>query len=282
MKTNRKVICSSSAVRYAETLFELNIPKETIEKTREIFSEVPQITDVLDNPTIRQEKKEQVIDKVFPREMRNFLKIVCRYRKVRLLGEIFDAYDMRADEEEQIVRAVLFYTALPSEEQKKGMESFLCRKYGAKRAYIEMKKDDSLIGGFILRVGNDEYDRSTKGRLDKIRTKINTEVSEVSSINSNEIISILKEEIENFDMMSKDSEVGTVITVGDGIASIYGIDHAMYGEIVTFENGLKGMVQDIRRNEIGCILFGSDTRISEGTKVTRTEREPEFRLETLI
>ena len=76
MKTNRKVICSSSAVRYAETLFELNIPKETIEKTREIFSEVPQITDVLDNPTIRQEKKEQVIDKVFPREMRNFLKIV--------------------------------------------------------------------------------------------------------------------------------------------------------------------------------------------------------------
>ena len=52
------------------------------------FTEVPQITDVLDNPTIRQEKKEQVIDKVFPREMRNFLKIVCRYRKVRLLGEI--------------------------------------------------------------------------------------------------------------------------------------------------------------------------------------------------
>ena len=172
MKTNRKVICSSSAVRYAETLFELNIPKETIEKTREIFSEVPQITDVLDNPTIRQEKKEQVIDKVFPREMRNFLKIVCRYRKVRLLGEIFDAYDMRADEQEQIIRAVLFYTALQSEEQKKGMESIMCRHNGAKRAYIEMKKDDSLIGGFILRVGNDEYDRSTKGRLDRLEQRL--------------------------------------------------------------------------------------------------------------
>ena len=92
----------------------------------------------------------------------------------------------------------------------------------------------------------------------------------MSSINSNEIISILREEIENFDMMSKDSEVGTVVSVGDGIAEVYGIDHAMYGEIVTFENGLKGMVQDIRRNEIGCILFGSDTKISEGTKVTRT------------
>ena len=95
----------------------------------------------------------------------------------------------------------------------------------------------------------------------------------MSSINSDEIISILKEEIENFDTMSKDSEVGTVVTVGDGIATIYGIDHAMYGEIVTFENGLKGMVHDIRQNEIGCILLGSDTGIREGTKVARTGKK---------
>ena len=88
----------------------------------------------------------------------------------------------------------------------------------------------------------------------------------MSSINSDEIISILREEIENFDTMSKDSEVGTVVSVGDGIATIYGIDHAMYGEIITFETGLKGMVQDIRKDEIGCILFGSDTEIREGTK----------------
>lgn len=92
----------------------------------------------------------------------------------------------------------------------------------------------------------------------------------MGSINSDEIISVLREEIENFDKMSRDSEVGTVIAVGDGIARIYGIDHTMYGEIVTFENGLKGMVQDIRRDEIGCILFGSDTGIREGTKVSRT------------
>lgn len=69
----------------------------------------------------------------------------------------------------------------------------------------------------------------------------------MSSINSDEIISILKEEIENFDSVSKDSEVGTVVAVGDGIATIYGIDHAMYGEIVTFDTGLKGMVQDIQK-----------------------------------
>ena len=92
----------------------------------------------------------------------------------------------------------------------------------------------------------------------------------MSTINSDEIISILKEEIANYDEISKDKEVGTVVSVGDGIARIYGIDHAAYGEIVTFENGLKGMVQDIRQNSIGCILFGDDREIGEGTRVFRT------------
>ena len=68
----------------------------------------------------------------------------------------------------------------------------------------------------------------------------------MSAINPDEIISILKEEIKNYDEISKDQEVGTVISVGDGIATVYGIDHAMYGEVVTFENGLKGMVQSVR------------------------------------
>ena len=95
----------------------------------------------------------------------------------------------------------------------------------------------------------------------------------MSSINSEEIISILKEEIENYDAIARDQETGTVIYVGDGIANVYGIDHAMYGEIVTFENGLKGMVQDIRRNQIGVILFGKDTGIKEGTKVVRTGKK---------
>ena len=95
----------------------------------------------------------------------------------------------------------------------------------------------------------------------------------MGSINSEEIISILKTEIENYDMVSGEQEVGSVIWVGDGIATIYGIEHAMYGEIVIFENGIRGMVQDIRRDQIGCIILGKDTEIKEGTKVTRTKKK---------
>ena len=95
----------------------------------------------------------------------------------------------------------------------------------------------------------------------------------MGSISSEEIISILKTEIENYDMVSKAQEVGTVIWVGDGIATIYGIEHAMYGEIVIFENGVRGMVQDTKRDQVGCIIFGKDTEIKEGTKVTRTKKK---------
>ena len=95
----------------------------------------------------------------------------------------------------------------------------------------------------------------------------------MSTISSQDIISIIKSEIEDYDSrVAEEQEVGTVIWVGDGIAIVYGIDHAMYGEIVIFENGSKGMVQDIRKNEIGCILFGKDTEIGEGTRVRRTKR----------
>ena len=95
----------------------------------------------------------------------------------------------------------------------------------------------------------------------------------MSAISSQDIISILKEEIENYDFEAKDREIGHVIWVGDGIATVYGIDQAMYGEIVIFDSGVKGMVQDVRRNEIGVILFGRDTGIKEGTKVTRTKKK---------
>lgn len=95
----------------------------------------------------------------------------------------------------------------------------------------------------------------------------------VGAISAADIISIIQSEIEEFDWDESSRETGTVIWVGDGIATIYGIDHAMYGEIVVFDNGVKGMVQDIRQNEIGVILFGRDTGIKEGTKVVRTKKK---------
>ena len=168
MKTDKEIRCSSPAVSYGRVLFGLDIPEESVGKTREILKEVPQLMDVFMNPTISLKKKYSVIDRVFPEETRNFLKTVCRYQRMGLMDEIFAAYDNCRESQKGIIRAVLSCVTPPGEEQRKGIESFICRKYKADEAKIEMRRDDSLIGGFILRVGSDEYDWSMKGRVDRL------------------------------------------------------------------------------------------------------------------
>ncbi len=93
-----------------------------------------------------------------------------------------------------------------------------------------------------------------------------------SAVTSENVLAVLKKDISDFELRTNSEEIGTVVRVGDGIATIHGLDHAMYGEIVVFENGVKGMVQDIKRTEIGCIVLGKDTGIREGMKVTRTKK----------
>ena len=160
--TTSQMYCSSAAMRYAQVLYELNVPKEAIQKAREIFEEVPQLHDVFVNPTIPAQKKERVIDKVFPQEMRNFLKVACKYERMDLIPEIFAAYDRYCDEQDRIL----------SDEQLKNMEAFLCKKYEASKARIEIQTDSTLLGGFVLRTGSDEYDWSLKGRLDRLGQKL--------------------------------------------------------------------------------------------------------------
>jgi len=95
----------------------------------------------------------------------------------------------------------------------------------------------------------------------------------VSNINPEEIISVLKSEIEDYDVKTEIQETGTVVSVGDGIANVYGINHAMYGEIVEFENGVRGLVQNIEMKTIGVVLLGSDRELTEGSKVVRTGKK---------
>ena len=103
----------------------------------------------------------------------------------------------------------------------------------------------------------------------------------MNSLNPEEIVSVLKEEIKDFEMKTDIRETGTVIQVGDGIATVYGLEDAMYGEIILFENNIKGMVQKIERKTVGCILFGSDIGIKEGSKAIRQKRRAEYMLVTL-
>ncbi len=92
------------------------------------------------------------------------------------------------------------------------------------------------------------------------------------SIRPEEISSILKQQIENYEAAVEVSEVGTVITVGDGIARIYGLENAMYNELLEFSNGVMGMVMNLEEDNIGCVILGPYTEIQEGDPVKRTGR----------
>lgn len=170
--TTSHLYLPQAAVGYAHALYELSIPKEAIQKTREIFAEVPQLYDVFVNPTIREAQKMKVIDRVFPEEIKNFLKVACRYQRIDLLYDIFTAYDRYCDEQDQILNAVLICVEPPSEVQLKEMQAFLCKKYNVRRANIEIRENSGLLGGFILHAKSDEYDWSLKGRLERLEQKL--------------------------------------------------------------------------------------------------------------
>ena len=165
--------------------------------------------------------------------------------------------------------AVLSYVTAPTPEQLVGIQRFLKKTYRAESVRIVEEQDTSLGGGFKLQVGTDEFDWSTKEKVRQLEEKLTNAVKKEHD-SSKEIITILKEEIDNFDAKIEGHEIGFVNFVGDGIANIDGVSHAEYGEILLFDTGVKGMVQDIRKDEIGCILFGREGGIKEGTRVVRT------------
>lgn len=159
--------------------------------------------------------------------------------------------------------AVLRGSRRPDAEQEKRFAEFLLRTYGHEIPLTF--EEDKMLNGFTLTVGTDVYDWSLKSRLRQFEEKLKALKS-----GSDSVIPLMKEAVEDFTPSAEAEETGTVLTVGDEIAVVSGLEHAAYGEILLFSSGVKGMVQDLRHNEIGCVLFGDDAEITEGSLVRRS------------
>ncbi|MCI6638262.1 MAG: F0F1 ATP synthase subunit alpha [Lachnospiraceae bacterium] len=172
------------------------------------------------------------------------------------------------------LHAVLRCVTEPSEEQRQKFVQFLQKKYELEevdQVDLEIVQDPDVHGGFILDIGSDEYDWSTRGRERQFENQINDARAKAAREKSQEgIMEIMRAAVEQFHLEAEQSEVGHVLTAGDGIVTITGLDHVQYGEILVFENGVKGMVQNIGEDGIGAILFDAEGTIGEGTRVTGT------------
>ena len=168
----------------------------------------------------------------------------------------------------------------PSAEQLDKLREFFLSEYHADDIDFVIKKDPSVVGGFRIYVGDENYDWSTLGRLRQLRKSFQSLKKEYDPSN---IISLLREDIKEFELNTGHQQVGFVLSIGDGIAVIEGLHEVEYGEIVLFDCGVKGMVLDIRSDGTnGVVLFGDDSDISEGSRVVRTQRTAGIPISTKI
>ena len=160
--------------------------------------------------------------------------------------------------------AILYSITAPDAKQEQRFKAFLEKKYG-EPVELKWEKSEAFPGGFRLEYGNEIYDWSVNGRFQQLRDTL----ASVPLHNGN-IIPLIKETVETWTPQAMAQEVGVVTTVGDGIATIKGLEGATYGEILLFASGVRGMVQDLREHEIGCILFDEGEEVFEGSTVKRT------------
>ena len=257
---------------YLEKMIGEQITEKSLDEALDLLQMVPEIQKQLDDPTASQENREKLIRKLFPLEIRGLLGLLSKDHQVSELAALKKEYGALRSEEKEPLNCVLEYVTEPTDKQSDGIIRFLKEKYPGRVLNLTKKQNTDLGNGFVLRAGSEEYDWSMKGRAALLKKRIDSmELSGKDSLLVQKgIISILKDSLENIEVSG--NEVGIVNSIGDGIVYVDGIDHAMYGEIVIFENGQKAMVQDVREDEVGCILFDDEEEIEEGTKVVRSGR----------
>lgn len=163
---------TQTASNYGTVLFELGVKKEIVEKTKEIFSLTEELPKMLQSPIVSKEAKHRLIEDIFPEEIRNFLKVVSDHQEMDLMDDIFVAYKKAYDENHGILCAEMSYVMEPDAKQVEQMKAYLANKYGKQEVELSMVEDKSLIGGFVLRVGDKEEDYSMKGRLDRLEKRL--------------------------------------------------------------------------------------------------------------
>lgn len=158
----------------------------------------------------------------------------------------------------------------PDRVHQERLLTFLRRKYGKMDQELEVRLDPELLGGFTLTVDGYTYDYSVRGRMRQMGDALRS--SEEAPKDVEALVQTLRREIQDFHPKAEAMELGTVLEIGDGIATADGLDRAAYGELVRFENGTEGMVMDLRADSVGIILLGDEAGLGEGSRVCRTGR----------
>lgn len=262
---------------YLKELVRLDISQTDADGTRKILEECGDVADTLANPLITHDEKRGIITKLFPESIQKFIITLVRNGDVERLAEILEEYDELLLDKHGSIKAVVRYVTPLTESQQADLKKFIIDKFVKDDVALEYRYDPDIIGGFILNAGDVEYDKSYRTALRKMKDSFQEKAAQepekqagAAEGKSSDIISVLKTEVRDFDVRSGATETGFITKLGDGIASVFGMHGVMYGELVEFENGVRGIVQNLEEKSVGVVLLGDDHGLTEGSSVIRT------------
>ena len=259
-------------------LIRFDVPQEDNDAAKNIIDTCPDVVDTLSNPLVTSEEKRGIIRRLFPQSMHRFMNDTVRNGAVDDLREILDEYTDILIEKHKSIRAVVRYVTPLTENQQADLRKFIMEKFVKEDVDIEYRHDPDIIGGFILNAGDVEYDKSYRTSLRLMKESLQAKAVEYADNTAesarkgsrSDIISVLKTEVRDFDVKAGATETGFITRLGDGIARVTGMNSVMYGELVEFETGVRGIVQNLEEKSIGVVLLGDDHGLTEGSSVIRT------------
>ena len=156
-------------LNYARVLYDMNIDPENLSTARSLLTESPELADALINPLIRKSEKRNVIEKLFPKSVWSFVKVMSDNDDIACSSEMFEAYDHLVREKENTIEAVFTYVTKPDDAQIESLKSKIAKDYGKEKVELRLEEDPSIIGGFILTVGEEVFDQSIRTSMAKMK-----------------------------------------------------------------------------------------------------------------
>ena len=273
-------VVSGVSGRYASALFSLAHDQRQAEAVAEalgrfdaLIAESPDLERLVRSPVFSAADQLKALDAILADAgiggiAANFIRLVTTKRRLFFIREMIADYRKLYDVSRGVTRAEVTSAAALTDANVAALKESLRAASGGREVALDMKVDPSIIGGLIVKLGSRMVDGSLENQAQRNSTR--HERGRLMDIRAAEISSILKTQIANFGAEAHVTEVGQVLSVGDGIARAYGLDNVQAGEMVEFENGTRGMALNLEADNVGIVIFGADREIKEGQTVKRT------------
>ncbi|MBQ6412123.1 MAG: F0F1 ATP synthase subunit alpha [Ruminococcus sp.] len=246
----------------------MDIAHDDIRELADTWNNSEELRSALLSTGVSDEEKERIADRAFSPAGSACIKKLMRDGALAELPAIVKEYERLKLKQTGTVVCQLYCTQRPSQELTKEFREVIREKLGCQEVILDIRIDPSLIGGYVLHVDGKIYDKSVKNALKSLQGDLARRAA--SEQGNTDIVSMIKEEIADFEVKLEVNEGGSVISIHDGIVNCFGLEKVMFGELVQFDTGVKGIVQNITKDHVGVVLLDSDRGLYEGSQVVRT------------